>query len=241
MQSILLLRPDPDMGGAIEGRPRFERLGLHARQRAAELLLDQSEEFLDAEPVEHVFEPRLEPVGAVAVIDEDPHDRVRHRRGLVRLHHHPGFTCEIPVAGDAAEQQAKPDARRDRETVFHGDRLEADIVGVLEHRDDAAAVEPDIELARNAVERTLVEDVEMPFARIGPRVDQLLGIDAGRRSAGDVADIVGTGAARAQAEIENPLHHGDGALRLDLAHLQVGARGDVGVAAAVTLREVGKP
>ena len=125
------------------------------------------------------------------------------------------------------------------EAVLHLDRLEADVVGVLQRRDDAAAVERDVELARQAVERALVEDVEMPFARVRPRVDQLLRIDAGGRRAGDVADVVGAGAARAEPEVLDRLHHGDGVLRLDLAHLQIGAGGDMGVAAAVALREVG--
>ena len=98
----------------------------------------------------------------------------------------------------------------------------------------------DVELARKAVERAVVEDVEVPLARVRPRVDQFLRIDAGRRRAGDVADIVGAGAARAQAEVLDRLDHGDGVLRLDLADLQIGARGHVRVAAAVTLGEIGE-
>src|SRR5207302_5125128 len=119
-------------------------------------------------------------------------------------------------------------------------RLKADIVGVFQHRDDAAAVEADIELARNAVERAVVENVEVPFARVGPRVDQLLRVDTGGRRTSDIADVVGAGAARAQAEIQNSFDHGDCVLRLDLAHLQVGARGDMPVAAGMALREFGK-
>ena len=104
---------------------------------------------------------------------------------------------------------------------------------------DAGAVEGDVELARQAVERAVVEDVEVPFARVGPRVDQLLRVDAGGRRAGDVADVVGAGAARAQAEILDRLDHGDRILGLDLADLNIGARGDVRVAAAVVLGEIG--
>ena len=107
-------------------------------------------------------------------------------------------------------QQPEPDAGLDPEAVLHHDRLEADIVGVFQHRDGAAAVEGDIELARQAVERAVVEDVEVPFARIGARVDELLRIDAGRRRAGDVADIVGAGAARTEPEILDRLDHRDG-------------------------------
>ena len=97
------------------------------------------------------------------------------------LHDDAGVAREIAVAGDAAEREAEPDARLDAETVHHLDGLEADVVGVLQHRDDAAAVEGDVELARQAVERALVEDVEVPFARVGPRVDQFLRVDAGGR------------------------------------------------------------
>ena len=125
--------------------------------------------------------------------------------------------------------------------VLHLDRLEADVVGILQHRDDAAAVEADIELARQAVERAIVQDVEVPFARVRPRVDQFLRIDAGGRRAGDVADVVGARAARAQAEILDRLDHVDGVLRLDLADLQIRARGHMRIAAAAALGEIGEP
>ena len=75
---------------------------------------------------------------------------------------------------------------------------------------DAGAVERDVELARQAVKRALVEDVEVPFARVGPGVDQFLRIDAGGRRAGDVADVVGARAARAQPEVLHAFDHGDG-------------------------------
>src|SRR5262249_43037749 len=74
-----------------------------------------------------------------------------------------------------AQEEPKPHSRLDAETIPHLDGLEADIVGVLEHRYDAAAVEADVELAGDAVKRAVVEDVEVPFARIRARVDQLLG------------------------------------------------------------------
>ena len=79
----------------------------------------------------------------------------------------------------------------------------------------------------------------MPFAGERPGVDQLLRIDARGRGPCDVANIVGTRAARAQPEILDRLDHGDGVLGLDLAHLEIGAGGDVGVAAAVALGEIG--
>ena len=143
------------------------------------------------------------------------------------------------MAGDAAEREAKPDARFDAEAVLHLDRLEADVVGVFQHRNAPGAVEADIEFARQAVERALVENVEVPFARVRPRVDQFLRIDAGCRRAGDVADIVGARAARAETEILDRLDHGDGVLRLDLADLQIGARGDMRIAAGISVGDIG--
>ena len=56
-----------------------------ARQLAAELLLDGGEKLLEAPGVEHVFQPRLVAVGAVAVLDEDAHDRVGDLRRVLRL------------------------------------------------------------------------------------------------------------------------------------------------------------
>ena len=79
----------------------------------------------------------------------------------------------------------------------------------------------------------------MPFARIRPRVDQLLRIDAGGRRAGDVADVVGAGAARPEAEVLDALDHLDRVLRLDLADLQVGARRHMRVRPAAALGEIG--
>ena len=157
-----------------------------------------------------------------------------------------GFTITPVSRAKSLCPVMPPSARRNQtpgccaEAVLHLDRLEADVVGVLQHRDGAGAVEGDVELARQAVERALVEDVEVPFARVGPGVDQLLRVDAGGRRAGDVADVVGARAARAKAEVLDRFQQGDRVLRLDLADLQIGARGDVRIAAAVALGEIGQ-
>jgi len=75
------------------------------------------------------------------------------------------------MARNPSKQYAEPDSGFDAETVPHLDRLKPDVVGVFEHGDFAAAVETDIELARQPIERAVVEDVEMPFAGVGPRVE----------------------------------------------------------------------
>ena len=157
----------------------------------AEFLFDRGEKSFKAPGVEQIFQARLGAIGAIAVLDEYAHHRVCRLGGVFGLDDHAGIAREILVAGDAAKHQTEPDARLDAEAVLHHDSLKTDVVGVFQHRYDAAAVETDIELARNAVERAVVENVEMPLARVRPRVEQFLRIDAGRRRAGNVANIVG--------------------------------------------------
>ena len=74
---------------------------------------------------------------------------------------------------------------------------------------------------------------------MGAGVEQFIGIDARRRRACDVADIVGAGALGGEAEIGEPFEQRGCVLRRDLAHLQIGAGGDVGIGAAQRLGEIG--
>src|SRR2546430_2513957 len=83
---------------AIAGRAGFQRLGRNTHELAPELLLDQREELVDAEGIEHVFEPRLGAIGAVAVVDEDADDGVGDERCFRRLHDDAGLAAEIAVA-----------------------------------------------------------------------------------------------------------------------------------------------
>ena len=81
-------------------------------------------------------------------------------------------------AAESAQPQPEPDAGIEAKAVLYLDRLETDVIGILQHRDDAAAAESDIELARQSIKRAVVEDVEVPLARIRTGVEQLLWIDA---------------------------------------------------------------
>jgi len=229
-----------DMGGTVECRARRYCSRHGAVEFVTEFLLEQAEKLLDAQGIEHIFQPRLGAVGAVAVFDEQAHHRIRGLAGVVRPYQHAGVASEIAVPGDAAETELEPDAGLEAEAVVHLNRLEADVIGILEDGNATGAIEGEVELARQAVERTVVEDVEVPFARVGTRVDKLLRVDACGRRAGDVADIVGAGAARAQAEILDRLDHGDRIRRLHLADLDIGAGRHMRIAAAVALGEVGE-
>ena len=144
------------------------------------------------------------------------------------------------MAGDAAERETKPHARLDSEAGLHLDRLKSNVIGILKHRDAAGPIESDIEFARQAIQRTLIENVEVPLARIRARIDQFIRIDAGRRRARHVPDVVGTGPSRAQAEILDRLHDIHCILRLDLTHLQICAGRDVRITAGELFGDVRK-
>src|SRR5262249_62240296 len=122
------------------------------------------QEIIRAPCLDQIFGARLGAVGAVAVVDEDAPHRIGDFRRLARPHHYAGFMPKGPVSGDAAEEQPEPDSRLDAEAVLDLDGLKADVVGIFEHRNDTGAVEADVELARDAVKRAVVEDVEVPFA-----------------------------------------------------------------------------
>src|SRR6266536_2549980 len=188
------------------------------------MLLRFGQETVQPQALEYIFEPRLLAVGAVALIDEAAYQRERHWCALLRLDEQPGIAAEIAMAGDAAEQNPEIDAGRDRLALPDRDRRKADVVGVLEHRNGAAAVETDVEFARQPIELAMIQDRVMQLAAERPGVDQLVGGDAGGRASGDVAQIVGAGAARGQPEVLDRRQHVEDRLRADLAQLQIGPR-----------------
>src|SRR5947208_16200463 len=120
------------------------------------MLLRLCKETVQPQAFEHIFEPRLLAIGAVAVLDETAHQRERHRRALLRLDEQPGVATEIAMAGDAAEQNPEIDGGCGPRVLADRDRREADVVGVLEHRNRAAAVETDVEFARQAIELAMI-------------------------------------------------------------------------------------
>ena len=74
--------------------------------------LRAGDEFLDAHGIEHVFEPRLGAIGAVAMLDEEPDHGIGDFASVLRLHQHAGIAGEIMMPGDAAEAELETDAGR---------------------------------------------------------------------------------------------------------------------------------
>src|SRR5207237_7404202 len=117
-----------DMGRAVEIGPWRQRFRRHAHKSMAEPFLDQDKEFLHAHAIDDVFQPRLEPVGAVAEIDEDANDRVRYLGGIFGPDDNVGIPGKIPVSGDATDTQAKPYSGLDAKAVPHLDRRARHVV-----------------------------------------------------------------------------------------------------------------
>ena len=101
-------------------RARRERAAGAARNQssarrgkgAGRSLLDLGEESVEPHAIEHVLEPRALAIGAIALVDEDAHDRRRHGHALLRCDRHAEVGGEIAVTRDAAHRDAKVDARR---------------------------------------------------------------------------------------------------------------------------------
>ena len=68
-----------------KGRPRLDRICRYLCQFAAKLLFDTSEVFFEAPGIEHVFQPRLVAVGAIAVLDVDADYGIGDLRRFFRL------------------------------------------------------------------------------------------------------------------------------------------------------------
>ena len=120
----------------------------------------------------------------------------------------------------------------------HAAGHEPNVIRVRHGIHRAAALEGHVELARQVVELAVIENVVVQRVREGPRVQQLLRVEAGGRRRGDVADVVHATALRGEAERLQAREDVDQVRRANLANLQVRACGDGGLAVAIIVRDV---
>ena len=257
VQSLLLLCEDADVRMRDGRGPRIAvrgpGVGRDADERLAQEFLRLGEVLVERPSLEQMLEARLLAVAAVAVGDVDPEQGGGDLEHVVRLHQDAEVAGEGLVAGRPAERDAEVDALRDlvgedvavarrrrSGRAADPDGLEADVVGVLDRRDLAAAVEGDVELARQVVELAVVEDELTERVGQRKRVDELVRVHAAGGVAGEVADVVRAGPARVQADALDAADELHGVLRLDEPHLQVGPRGDLDVAAGEPVGDVGE-
>src|SRR5438477_1207103 len=140
---------------------------------------------------------------------------------------------------DPADRGAKVHALRHRLAGCDAHGGETDVVGVFQGGYAAATVEGDVEFARQSVELAVVEDRVIQSEAERPRVVELERIDAGGRVPGDVSDIVRARAARSETSLGELLQHSQRVFRRDLADLQIGSRGNVRIAGAVLIGDLG--
>ena len=127
----LLLRMRANMRLPVLRRARPDVFCVDARKWVSKLLLHLGEKTVKTArlgriAVEHIFQPRLGTVGAVSLGNVDAHDRVGDLGGFAGLDDGAGLARQIPVPGDAADNELEPDARRDARAVFDFYRLKAD-------------------------------------------------------------------------------------------------------------------
>jgi hypothetical protein len=171
----------------------------------------------------------------------NPQDGVAQRNRLIGSHDHAGLARQVLVAGDAAEAEPVIHAGRHAETRRDADGGERDIVGLLQHRDGAAAVIGDVELARQAVQLAMMQDEMMQRAGVRAGVQQLVRIDPGGRAAGDVAHIVRPRPARGQADLGQADQHLRRVRGRYFADLQIGPCGHIGKTTTEVGGDVGDP
>ncbi len=135
-----------------------------------------------------------------------------------------------------ARRAAEGDAEENFVADLH--RLAADVVRIFDRADEAAAVIGDVELARQVVERAIIDNDLAHLLAERHHVDQLARINARGGVRGEVADVVRARAARVQADMLDALDERGRVLWLDESHLQIRARGDLHVAGGEVLCDV---
>ena len=168
------------------------------------------------------------------MIGEGSNDGPRDLHALPGFQQHSGLVGELEMTRDAPQLKAEIDL------AAGTDGHKTDVVGILQGRHLSAAIEGDVEFARQPVHLAVIEDVMVHVAAQAARIVELLQVDPRGGTAGDVADVVGARAARGQTEFLHRQQHLHGMARGDLADLQIGARRHVGIAAPQALCRVGK-
>ena len=174
----------------------------------------------------------------VAELGEDAHHGVgdvvdlagRHEivQKKARIRHE----ADRGAAGDGHAEAAR--------TVFRGGGAEAEIVDARLGVIVGAALEADLELARQLGAERMPQQVARQRLRVRRDVEQFVGGDAGERAGGDVAHRVAARLARRDPGVGEAPHGGLDVVQLHEMELHVLPRGDVAEAARIEVRDVGE-
>ena len=171
-------------------------------QDVRELGLDRVDELLPL-GLDQDLDPRLVAVVAPAVAVVDADDRLDEDEDLLPRQE---------LADHGADDRRAAHAAADP-------HLEADLAGVVlpQHQADVVpggggavlerAADRDLELARQEGELGMQRAPLAQDLAVGPRVDDLVGGDAGEAVAGDVADAVAAGLDAVHVDVGEDVHH----------------------------------
>lgn len=240
VEAGLRLLVHAEVGVAVDGTAGIAARGGEANDGEGEAFFGLGEEAGNAPAIDEVFEAGLFAVGTVAVLIKDADYGRGGCDGLIGAEEEAAVGGELAVAGDAGEEDAEVDAGGDASSFRDADGDEADVVGVGEDGDGAAVVEGDVELAREAEEIAGVGDVVLEGVGERLYVEEFGGVEAADGGGRDVADIIGAGAARGQAEGPDRVEDVDDVPGGELADLEVGAGGEIGATGAPALGDGGK-
>ena len=101
------------------------------------------------------------------MIDENAYHGGGHGDRLLRTQQQPAVGSQLPVSRDTAKQHSKIHASRDTATLANLRCDKADVVGIGDYAYSASTIEGDIELARQPVEVTRVQNVVMESVGYG--------------------------------------------------------------------------
>src|SRR5262245_4916100 len=121
-----------DMRQAIDRAAPVAFLGRDKAPREGQVLRRLFHHPYDTPTLNQVFQPRALAVGAVAMVDENAHDRRRCGYRLLGFEQDAAVLRERSMPGQPAKQHAEVDALRRGLVRSDPDRSEADIVGVFE-------------------------------------------------------------------------------------------------------------
>ena len=202
------------------------------------LLQDLGLQLLPAHGVDQPLHPGPQLVVAVAVVGEDPEDRLEGGHEVLAggelLEGEGGVRVGAEAAGDE-----DPEAGLDAAVVAgagggdHADVVEHGLAAV-----GVAAGEVDLELAGQALGQRVVQEVLERGLGPGGDVEHLVGAGAGEVAALDVADGVAAGLPRGQADGGEVPQDGGYPLQLDEVELDVLTGGDVAPAPGVLVGDV---
>ena len=178
-----------------------------------------------------MLEPRLLPVAAISLRDEDAHHCHYDLHELLRHHEHARIASKRLVPRRAPERDSKCHA------VAVRNCFRADVVRVLDCADEPAAIHGDVELARQIVKRAVIDDARREVVGERTYVNQLHRVHARRRVRREVADVVRARAPRVKSDrLDAPQHFGR-VLRRDQPDLEIRPRRDLHVARRQLIRD----